>query len=286
MTNGQSPWSRVEGVVALVDGLAATDFWWARLRREAEAVLGKEPALASLVLSTILGQSSLEGALMQRLASRIAGTLPIDLLRVIFLETAEESAEIGRALRLDLAALVDRDPATASALDALLYFKGFHAVQTHRIAHRLWLKGRRDLALYLADRSAEMFQVEIHPAVRIGGGMFLDHATGVSIGETAEIGDNVSMLQGVVLGASEAPGETVDGRRHPRVGHGVLIGAGAKLLGPIAIGHCSRIGAGSVVTQSVPANTTVAGVPARIVGTAGCAEPSKTMDQMVFDVGL
>ncbi|WP_182086436.1 serine O-acetyltransferase EpsC [Aureimonas sp. ME7] len=262
---------------------ATADFWWARLRREAEGVAAREPVLAALVQSTVLDQSSLEDALSHRLASRIAGVLPADALRAVLREAFGVEA-LRRALRFDLAALIDRDPASDAALDAVLYFKGFHALEAHRVAHHLWRTERRDLALYLSDRVAEVFQVEIHPAVPIGSGTFIDHATGISIGASAEIGDNVSMLQGVVLGEAEEP--VPGGRRHPRVGHGVLIGAGAKLLGPIEIGHCSRIGAGSVVTRSVPPNTTVAGVPARIVGHAGCAEPSRAMDQMVFDVGL
>ncbi|WP_294645639.1 serine O-acetyltransferase EpsC [uncultured Aureimonas sp.] len=263
---------------------APTDMSWARLRREAESMLAREPTLAPMVVATILAQHSLEEAMAQRLATRIGGLLPADFLRSVFLEAYQEDAALSRSLRLDLAALMDPDPASEVALDAVLYFKGFHAVQTHRIVHRLWHGDRRDLALHIADRATEMFQVEIHPCVPLGDGLFVDHATGVFIGATAEVGDNVSMLQGVVLGSLE--GQEIDGRRHPRIGHGVLIGAGAKILGPVTIGHCTRIGAGSVFTQSVPSNRTVVGVPARIVGHAGCAEPSRSMDQMVFDVGL
>lgn len=262
----------------------ASDLWWQRLRREADVAVRREPILAPLVLSTILNQPSLEAALAQRLASRLSGSLPQDLTRQIVLEALNGSEPLRRALRLDLAAVIDRDPASEAALDAILHFKGFHATQAHRVAHHLWGAGRRDLALYLANRTEEVLQVDIHPRVPMGGGLFIDHATGVSIGATAEIGDNVSLLQGVVLG--DAEGDESEGRRHPRIGHGVLIGAGAKILGPIDVGNCSRIGAGSVVTRSVPRNTTVAGVPARVLGTAGCREPSRAMDQIVFDVGL
>lgn len=266
-------------------GGGASDLWWARLRREADVVAAGEPVLASLVLSTVLAQHSLEEALAQRLSARLGGPLPADLTRIVLLDALRESEALRRALRLDLAAVIDRDAATGTALDALLHFKGFHAVQAHRIAHHLWGRGRGDLALYLANRTDEVFQVDIHPRVAVGSGLFIDHATGISIGSTAEIGDNVSMLQGVILGAADHDGEDVrDGRRHPRIGHGVLIGAGAKLLGPIEIGACSRVGAGSVVTQSVPRNTTVAGVPARVLGYAGCAEPSRAMDQTLDGV--
>lgn len=263
---------------------APIDMWWARVRHEAERMLSREPTLAPLVITTILAQHSLEEGMAQRLASRIGGMLPTDFLRSVFLEVYHQDAALRRSLRLDLAALMDRDPASDVALDAVLYFKGFHAVQTHRIVHRLWHGDRRDLASYIADRATEIFQVEIHPRVPLGDGLFVDHATGVSIGATAEVGDNVSMLQGVVLGSLD--GREIDGRRHPCIENGVLIGAGAKILGPITIGHCTRIGAGSVVTESVPSNRTVVGVPARIAGYAGCAEPSRSMDQMVFDVGL
>ncbi len=272
------------GAMAGAGVRAPTDMWWSRLRREADRVVGREPTLAALVTATVLAQPSLEAAMAQRLSSRIGGELPVDVLRTVFLEAYRQDPALGRSLRFDLAALLDRDPASDVALDAVLYFKGFHAVQTHRILHRLWRSDRRDLALHVADRATEVFQVEIHPRVPLGDGLFVDHATGISIGATAEIGDNVSMLQGVVLGSFD--GQEIEGRRHPRIGHGVLIGAGAKILGPIEIGHCCRIGAGSVVTQSVPPNRTVVGVPARIVGHAGCAEPSRSMDQIVFDVGL
>jgi serine O-acetyltransferase len=175
--------------------------------------------------------------------------------------------------------VLDRDPACMRLIEPLLFFKGFHAIQTHRLAHALWKAGRRDLALYLQSRSSEIFQTDIHPAARIGNGIFLDHATGLVVGATALIEDNVSMLQDVTLGGTGKE----SGDRHPKIRHGVLIGAGAKILGNIEIGHCSRVASGSVVLHAVPNNKTVAGVPARVVGEAGCAEPARSMDQILAE---
>jgi serine O-acetyltransferase len=174
----------------------------------------------------------------------------------------------------------DRDPACDRFIEPVLYFKGFHAIQTHRLAHWLWTKGRRDFALYLQSRSSAVFQTDINPAAPFGKGIFLDHATGLVVGATARVGDNVSILQGVTLGGTGKQG----GDRHPKIENGVLIGAGAKILGNIVIGHCSRIAAGSVVLKPVPANSTVAGVPARVIGSAGCDEPSRAMDQLLGSI--
>ena len=181
------------------------------------------------------------------------------------------------AFRLDLLAVFDRDPACTRVIEPVLYFKGFHAIQTYRLAHALWRSGRQDLALYLQSRSSSVFQTDIHPASVFGTGIFLDHATGLVVGSTAVVGNDVSILQDVTLGGTGK--ETGD--RHPKIRHGVLVGAGAKILGNIEIGHCSRIAAGSVVLAPVPPMTTVAGVPARVVGQAGCAEPARTMDQIL-----
>ena len=169
--------------------------------------------------------------------------------------------------RVDLAATLERDPACHRAVEPLLFFKGYQAIQTHRFAHAMFKAGRRDFALYLQSRASQVFQVDINPAVPIGKGIMLDHGTGFVIGETATIGDNVSMLQGVTLGGT---GKS-DQDRHPKIGNGVLIGAGAKVLGNIKVGDCSRIGAGSVVLKEVPPRVTVAGVPAKVIGEAGCA---------------
>ncbi|MEQ9570588.1 MAG: serine O-acetyltransferase, partial [Nitratireductor sp.] len=184
-------------------------------------------------------------------------------------------------LRVDIQAYYDRDPACQRFVEPVLYFKGFHALQTHRLAHWLFNQGRRDFALYLQSRSSSVFQTDINPAARIGKGIFIDHATGLVIGETAVVEDNVSILHGVTLGGTGKAG----GDRHPKIRHGVLLGAGAKVLGNIEIGHCSKVASGSVVLASVPNNKTVAGVPARIVGEAGCAEPSRAMDQLLSEKG-
>jgi len=190
-----------------------------------------------------------------------------------------ESPSVGDSFRADIIAVADRDPACTRLMEPVLYFKGFHAIQTHRLAHWLWHQGRRDFALYLQSLSSEVFQTDIHPAARIGRGIFLDHATGLVVGSIAVIEDDVSMLQGVTLGGTGKQG----GDRHPKIRHGVLIGAGAKILGNIEVGRCARVAAGSVVLQPVPCHSTVAGVPAKVVGTAGCAEPARSMDQILTD---
>ena len=180
-------------------------------------------------------------------------------------------------MRTDIQAYYDRDPACDRYLMPVLYFKGFHAIQTHRLAHWLWSRGRKDFALYLQSRSSSVFQTDINPAARMGKGIFIDHATGLVVGETAVIEDDVSILHGVTLGGTGKSG----GDRHPKVRYGVLIGAGAKILGNIEIGHCAKIAAGSVVLSPVPHNKTVAGVPARVVGETGCDRPSSQMDQLL-----
>ena len=178
-------------------------------------------------------------------------------------------------------AVLDRDPACSRAIEPLLYFKGFHAIQGHRLAHWLLNAGRRDLALYLQSRSSEVFQVDINPAARLGRGLFFDHATGIVVGETAVIEDDVSILQGVTLGGTGKE----SGDRHPKIRHGVLIGAHSSILGNIEVGRNSRVAAGSVVLKPVPPCTTVAGVPARVIGEAGCAEPARSMDHRLKETG-
>jgi serine O-acetyltransferase len=254
---------------------------WARIRSEADIVVRQEPQLASFIHASVLAHDALSGAVVQRIADRldhpvVTGTT----IRLAFLDALADSPEIADAFRADIVATYDRDPATTRFIEPLLYFKGFQAIQVHRLAHWLWKKHRKDFALYLQSRVSAVFQVDIHPAARIGTGIFLDHATGLVVGETATIDDDVSILHGVTLGGTG--NETGD--RHPKIGKGVLIGAGATILGNIEIGHCARIAAGSVVLKPVPHNVTVAGVPARVIGKAGCAEPSRTMDQMLSGV--
>lgn len=260
----------------------SVDPQWTKLREEAEAAAAQEPALASFVYATILSHQRLEDAVCHRLAQRLQhNDVDAGLLRQTFEEVLEAEPEIGEAFRADLAAVFDRDPACTRLIEPLLYFKGFHALQTHRFAHALWNSGRRDFALYLQSQSSRIFAVDIHPAARIGRGIMIDHATGVVIGETAVVGDDASILHNVTLGGSGKEG----GDRHPKVGRCVMIGAGAKILGNISIGHCARIAAGSVVLKDVPPNTTVAGVPARVIGHSGCPEPARSMDQYFTEGG-
>jgi serine O-acetyltransferase len=256
---------------------------WARIRSEAEEVVRREPELATFIYLTLLHHDTLEAAIVHRLSERLAhADVSGDVIRHAYAEALQGDPTIGESFRADIAAVMDRDPATHRLLEPVLYYKGFHAIQAHRLAHWLWNKGRKDFALYLQSRSSSVFQVDIHPAARIGRGIFLDHATGVVVGETAVIEDDVSMLHGVTLGGTGKEHED----RHPKIRRGVMIGAGAKILGNIEVGQCARVAAGSVVVKPVPHNVTVAGVPAKVVGTAGCAEPSRFMDQMLYDAGI
>lgn len=261
-------------------GLQLVDPVWTRLREEAAEIAAREPQLTSFVYSNVLQFDALEQAVAQRVASRLDHTdVPATIIAHTFREAIDDDPDIGDAFRADLAAVVDRDPAASRHVEPLLYFKGFHALQTHRLAHWLLGKGRKDFALYLQSRSSVVFQTDINPAARIGRGIFLDHATGLVVGETAVIEDEVSILHGVTLGGTGK--QNAD--RHPKIRRGVMIGAGAKILGNIEIGHCARIAAGSVVLKPVPPNTTVAGVPAKVVGEAGCSDPARAMDQLLHD---
>jgi serine O-acetyltransferase len=253
---------------------------WARIRREAEDILRREPELATFIYSTVLHLDTLEAAIVHRLAERLDHpALSGELIRQAYGDALRDQPTIGDNFRADLMATADRDPATHRLIEPVLYYKGFHAIQTHRLMHWLWEKGRRDFALYLQSRSSSVFQCDIHPAAKIGRGIFLDHATGLVVGETAVIEDDVSMLHDVTLGGTGKEHED----RHPKIRYGVMIGAGAKILGNIEVGHCARIAAGSVVVKPVPNNVTVAGVPAKVIGVAGCPEPARTMDQMFHD---
>ena len=250
---------------------------WARLRREAEEVVRREPELASFIYSTILHHDTLEASVVSRVSERLQHRdVSGELIRQAYADALQADPSIGMAFRAEILATLDRDPATSRCIEPLLYYKGFHALVTHRLAHWLYGRGRKDFAYYLQSRSSSVFQCDIHPAAPIGRGVMLDHATGLVVGETAVIEDDVSILHGVTLGGTGKE----EGDRHPKIRHGVLIGAGAKILGNIEIGHCSRVASGSVVVHSVPHNVTVAGVPARVVGPAGCSEPSRHMDMM------
>lgn len=253
----------------------ANDTVWTRILEEAGAEAAQEPVLASYLHATILHHPQLQSALSFHLANQLdSPAASALLLRDVMLEAFNSDPAILAAVRADLLAVLDRDSACSELYVPFLYYKGFHALQTHRVAHWLWQGGRRSLALFFQNRMSSKFGVDIHPAARLGHGIMLDHATGLVIGETAVVGNNVSILQSVTLGGTGKD----EGDRHPKIGDGVLISAGAKILGNICIGEGAKIGAGSVVLQPVPPHTTAAGVPARIVGRPECDQPALMMD--------
>eukprot|EP00741_Cyanophora_paradoxa_P022678 tig00021493_g21901.t1 len=253
---------------------------WEEIRAEAKADTQQEPALASFLYSVILAHSSLDDSLAFHLANKLASpTLLATQLMELFKQVIRSDPGIQDAYRADLRAVKARDPACRGYSQALLYFKGFQAVQAHRVAHALWQRERIPLALALQSRISDCFHVDIHPAARVGKGILLDHATGVVIGETAVIGDDVSILHGVTLGGTGK--ETGD--RHPKIGNGVLLAANVTVLGNITIGDGSKIGAGSLVLKSIPPHVTAVGVPARVLGRNKDMEPAKGMDQTLDD---
>ena len=270
---------------AKIIDLTARDPLLARMHIEADAILQREPELGGFIYPAILAQDTLFGVITHRVAQRLDRTeAPYAAIRQAFDACLMIDATLIEAFRADLLAVIERDPACTRLIEPALYFKGFHALQAYRLSHWAWKNGRSDFALTLQSLSSQIFQTDIHPAAKIGKGIFIDHATGVVIGATCVIEDNVSLLHGVTLGGSGR----AEGDRHPKIRRGVLIGAGAKVLGNIEVGHCAMIAAGSVVLDPVPENKTVAGVPARIVGDAKCAEPALAMDQMLaaLDAGL
>lgn len=254
---------------------------WTRLRQDVFVTAKSEPMLAGYLHDTVLKHRSLEASISYFLAGKLASAyLTTTSLRDVFYEALTASEDIREAVRRDLLAVIERDPAAKSLALPYLNFKGFQALQSYRVAHWLWSADRRPLALYLQSRISEVFAMDIHPAAVIGKGILIDHGTGVVIGETAVVGDDVSMLHEVTLGGTGKE----SGDRHPKVGNGVLIGAGAKILGNIKIGEGSKIAAGSVVLNEVPPHSTVAGIPAKVVGKPKFSEPGKQMDQIVeFD---
>ena len=260
--------------------LASCDPVWEQLRREAEAMTEREPALAGFIHAAILKHERLENALAYHLAKRLGGD---DLSPLMVHETFEAAIksdpEIGTAFRADLAAVLDRDPACHSFVEAFLFYKGFHALQCWRIAHWLWREGRTAMALFFQSRISQLFAVDIHPAASMGRGIMIDHGTGVVIGETAVVEDDVSIMQDVTLGGTGKE----SGDRHPKIRRGVLVSLGAKILGNIEIGEYSRIGAGSVVLKPVPPGCTAVGVPAKLVNCAGSSRPSHEMDHRIED---
>ena len=251
---------------------------WSRINREAVEMADNEPLMASLAHAVVLRHSSLERALSYRMAQKLASEdMNALIVREIANEAYDASPELGIAARADIEAVYERDPACHRFIQPLLFFKGFQALQCFRIASWLWETDRKDMASLFQMRTSEAFSVDIHPGAKMGRGIMLDHAHSIVIGETAVVGDNVSMLHSVTLGGTGKE----DGIRHPRIGSGVLIGAGAAILGNITVGECSRIAAGSVVLTDIPPAKTAAGVPAKIVGEAGCNQPSRSMNQLL-----
>ncbi|MEO1786199.1 MAG: serine O-acetyltransferase EpsC [Pseudomonadota bacterium] len=252
---------------------------WTRLSFEASAAAAEEPTLASYINAAILSHDTLCQAMSYHLAEKLAGAEMGALqVRRLFEKAYDDDPDLVEAAELDMWATLDRDPACRGLLQPFLFFKGFLAVQSQRVAHKYWRQGRETLAFYFQSRVSELFGVDAHPAARLGTGLMLDHATAITIGETAVVGNNCSLLHGVTLGGT---GKEV-GDRHPKIGNGVLLSVGAKVLGNITIGDEAKVAAGSVVLKDVPSRCTVAGVPARMVGGA-CAEPAKMMDQGIPD---
>lgn len=252
---------------------------WQTLRQEAQALSHNEPLLASFSHSCVLKHDQLGAALAFILSNKLAdGVVPAMTLYELFLEACH-TPPIECSAANDMAAIVERDPAIDEYLTALLYLKGFHAIQIHRIAHYLWHNDRQSVALYIQSRNSTVNAVDIHPAAQIGQGVMFDHATGIVVGETAVIEDNVSILQSVTLGGTGKVG----GDRHPKVRRNVMIGAGVKILGNIEIGEGAKVGAGSVVLQDVAPRTTVVGVPAVKVGEPKLGDPCREMNQNVLN---
>lgn len=253
---------------------------WVALRNQAEHAAKAESALASLLNAVILSHDNLADALTFQLARKLGDQeMRAMTAREFAADAFEDDLSIVEAAEADLKAVFERDPACKGYVQPFLFFKGFLALQTHRVSHWLWNQGRETLAFYLQSRSSEVFQVDINPAAKIGKGVFIDHGTGIVIGETAVVGDDVSMLHGVTLGGTGAE----RGDRHPKIGKGVLLGAGAKVLGNIMVGDYAKVASGSVVLRPVPAHCTAAGVPARLVNCPTCEEPAKTMDHTLAE---
>lgn len=256
---------------------------WTRIQREARIAVRDEPLLGALIHAGLLHHATFAAALAYRFSLKLASReMSEQILREIADDAFGRAPELAQAAMADLLAVYERDPATHRLMQPILFFKGFQALQAYRIGHWLWQQGRSDMAYFVQMRCSEVFGVDIHPAARIGTGVMIDHAHSIVIGETAVVGNDVSMLHSVTLGGTGKE----DGDRHPKIGNGVMIGAGAKVLGNIHVGHHSRIAAGSVVLSDVPPCKTVAGVPARIVGDAGCTDPSNTMNQLLGHEGL
>lgn len=254
------------------------DALWKEIQAEAREEAEREPFLASYFHSTIIAHPDLASALSYLLSVKLADdVMPAVTLRELMEDALSSECKIIQSACRDLEAVRTRDPAVGRLSTVLLYLKGFHALQSWRVAHCMWCHGRRSMALYLQSRISSVFQVDIHPAAKIGRGVMFDHATGIVVGETCVIEDDVSILQNVTLGGTGKE----SGDRHPKIREGVLIAAGAKIFGNIEVGRGAKVGGGSVVLEDVPAHTTVVGVPAKIVGRPDCAKPALDMDQHI-----
>lgn len=251
---------------------------WETLRAEASELIAREPLMASYVYACVLNHKNLSSALSHLLAHKLANyVMSAVAIRELIDEAFKASPQIVDHAASDIQAVYDRDAATSAYLPVILFLKGYQSIQVHRVAHFLWNTGRRDLALYLQSRNSEVFGVDIHPACVMGKGIMFDHATGIVIGETTVIEDDVSIMQSVTLGGTG----NEQGDRHPKIRSGVMISAGAKVLGNIEVGRSAKVGAGSVVLKDVPPYTTVVGVPAHKVGKPCDENPAHTMDQLV-----
>ena len=256
--------------------IAAAGSLWQAIRHEVKLRADFEPIMSTFFHATVLNHDTFEGALSFLLASKLDSIVVSSMaIREIFDEAYRKDPTIIRAAEIDIMAVRSRDPACNSYSTPLLFYKGFHALQSHRVAHWLWSQDRHSLAFYLQNQMSAIFGVDIHPAAQIGCGIMFDHATGVVIGETSIVEDDVTMLHGVTLGGTGKE----QGDRHPKVRHGVLIGASASIIGNIEIGEGAKVGAGSVVMKDVPEHVTVAGVPAEIVGRPKGNSPAEDVDQ-------
>jgi len=256
---------------------------WLCLRQEASDALTAEPSLASMLYSTILSHDDLASALSYHIARKLGDDAMRGItVREMVQKIYADDPSLVEFAEADLQAVYERDPAAKGYMQAFMYFKGFLSLQIYRVSHRLWQQGRQTMAHFLQSRVSELFQIDINPAARIGKGVFLDHGTGIVIGETAVVGNDCSILQGVTLGGTGAE----RGDRHPKVGKGVLLGAGANVLGNITIGDYAKIASGSVVLKPVPAHCTAAGVPAKLINCKTCEDPARQMDHTMPDIDL
>ncbi len=255
--------------------IASAGSLWQAMRQEVKARAEFEPIMATYFQATVLNHETLEASLSFLLASKLDSSVVSSMaIREIIAEAFASEESITRAAEIDIKATRERDPACNSFSTPFLFYKGFHALQIHRVAHWLWSQERHSLAFFLQNQVSRIFSVDIHPAATIGCGMMFDHATGLVVGETAVIEDDVSILHGVTLGGTGK----VSGDRHPKVRKGVLIGANASIIGNIEIGEGAKVGAGSVVMRDVPPHVTVAGVPAEIVGKPNTDSPAFNVD--------